>query len=122
MFGNLGAGEIIFILLIVLLVFGARRLPEIGQSLGKGIREFRKSMSEISGELNNTMQPPPQQTQYPQPYQQPQQYAQQPQYVPPQQAAPAVPPPAVQQPYQAAPAPGQPAQVQQPGTQGPTQG
>jgi len=120
MFGNLGAGEIIFILLIVLLVFGARRLPEIGQSLGKGIREFKKSMSDITGELNNTMQPPPQ---YPQPYQQPQQYAQQPQqYMQPQQGVPAVPPPAAPQPYQAAPAPGAQAGAQ-PGTgQGPQQG
>ena len=45
MFGNLGATEIIFIMVIVLRGFGAKRLPEIGQSLGKGIREFKKSMS-----------------------------------------------------------------------------
>lgn len=124
MFGNLGMGEMIFIGIIILLVFGARRLPEIGQSLGKGIREFKKSMSDITGELNNTVQPPPQQTQYPQPYQQPQQYAQQPQYTPPQQPVPAVAPPAMQQPYQAAPVEAQPVQApQQPaGPQGPTQG
>lgn len=77
-FGNLGFGEIIFILLILLLVFGARRLPEIGQSLGKGIREFKKSMTEISGELNNSINqpqaPPPQQYAPPmQPYNPPQQ-------------------------------------------------
>ncbi len=81
MFGNLGATEIIFIMVIVLLVFGAKRLPEIGQSLGKGIREFKKSMSDISGEINQAaqqppqyMQPPPQQ-QYAPPAQ-PQQYVQ----------------------------------------------
>jgi len=68
-FGNLGFGEIIFILLILLLVFGARRLPEIGQSLGKGIREFKKSMNEISGEFNNAVQPPPQPPQYAPPMQ-----------------------------------------------------
>jgi len=85
--GNLGFGEIVFILLILLLVFGARRLPEIGQSLGKGIREFKKSMSEISGEFNNAAQTPPQQ---------PPQYAppMQP-YVPAPQPPIAVAPPAV---------------------------
>jgi len=48
MFGNLGFWEIMIFGLVVLLVFGARRLPEIGQSLGKGIREFKKSFSETS--------------------------------------------------------------------------
>lgn len=45
MFGNLGWTEVILVFLIFLLLFGARRLPEIGQSLGKGIREFKKSIS-----------------------------------------------------------------------------
>ena len=44
--GNLGFTEIMIILLVVLLVFGAKRLPEIGASMGKGIREFKKSISE----------------------------------------------------------------------------
>ena len=48
MFGNLGFWEIMVFGLVVLLVFGARRLPEIGQSLGKGIREFKKSFSETT--------------------------------------------------------------------------
>ncbi len=39
------------ILFIVLLLFGARRLPEIGGSLGKGIREFKGSLKEVEGEL-----------------------------------------------------------------------
>ena len=38
---NLGFGEIMIILVVVLLVFGAKRLPEIGASMGKGIREFK---------------------------------------------------------------------------------
>ncbi len=98
-FGNLGFGEIIFILLILLLVFGARRLPEIGQSLGKGIREFKKSMNEISGEFNNAVN---------QPQQPPQQYAppMQPYVAAPQQPV-AVPPPS-------AAAPAQPVQAAQP--------
>jgi sec-independent protein translocase protein TatA len=49
--GGLGMGEIILIFLVVLLLFGAKRLPEIGSSLGKGIREFKSSVKEIEGEL-----------------------------------------------------------------------
>lgn len=48
---GLGAGELIFVFLIVLLLFGAKRLPEIGSSLGKGIREFKSSFTEIEREL-----------------------------------------------------------------------
>lgn len=50
MFGGLGIWELLVIFLIVLLFFGARRLPEIGSSLGKGIREFRDSLREVGGE------------------------------------------------------------------------
>ena len=46
MFGNLGFSEIMILLMVFLLVFGARRLPEIGQSLGKGIKEFKRSLSD----------------------------------------------------------------------------
>ena len=49
MFGNLGIWEILGILLIFLLLFGAKRLPEIGSSLGKGIKEFKNSVKEIQG-------------------------------------------------------------------------
>jgi sec-independent protein translocase protein TatA len=45
-------GEMIFIFLIVLLLFGAKRLPEIGSSLGKGIREFKSSVKDIERELS----------------------------------------------------------------------
>jgi sec-independent protein translocase protein TatA len=44
-------GEIILIFLVVLLLFGAKRLPEIGSALGKGIREFKGSVREIETEL-----------------------------------------------------------------------
>jgi sec-independent protein translocase protein TatA len=44
-------GEMVFIFLIVLLLFGAKRLPEIGSSLGKGIREFKSSVRDIEQEL-----------------------------------------------------------------------
>jgi sec-independent protein translocase protein TatA len=57
-------GEIILIFLVVLLLFGAKRLPEIGSSLGKGIREFKSSVREIEGELKAPLEdrdpvPPP---------------------------------------------------------------
>ena len=44
-FGSIGLPQILVILLIVLLIFGARRLPEIGSSLGKGIRSFKSSVT-----------------------------------------------------------------------------
>jgi len=47
MFGNLGFSEILLILLVVLLLFGAKRIPEIAGSFGKGIREFKKNMNDI---------------------------------------------------------------------------
>jgi sec-independent protein translocase protein TatA len=48
--GPLGWPETLGILLLVLLLFGAKRLPELARSLGQGIREFRKSMKEITEE------------------------------------------------------------------------
>ena len=47
MIGSLGMTEILIILLIILLFFGARRIPEIAGSFGKGIREFKKSINEV---------------------------------------------------------------------------
>jgi sec-independent protein translocase protein TatA len=47
MIGSLGLTEILIILLIILLFFGARRIPEIAGSFGKGIREFKKSINEV---------------------------------------------------------------------------
>ena len=44
-FGPIGLPQILIILLIVLLIFGAKRLPEIGASLGKGIRSFKSSVT-----------------------------------------------------------------------------
>jgi len=42
---NIGTGEIILLLLVALLLFGAKRLPEIGRSLGSGMREFKDSVT-----------------------------------------------------------------------------
>jgi sec-independent protein translocase protein TatA len=49
--GNFGPTEMIFIMVVLLLVFGAKRLPELGSGLGKGIREFKRSMRDIGGEI-----------------------------------------------------------------------
>ena len=49
--GNLGFGELMIILVIVLVLFGAKRVPEIGASIGKGIREFKKNISDADREI-----------------------------------------------------------------------
>jgi len=48
---NLGPMEMILVMLVLLLVFGAKRLPELGSGLGKGIREFRRSMKDIQEDV-----------------------------------------------------------------------
>ena len=53
MFGNLGFPEILIILVIVLLLFGARRIPEIAGSMGKGIREFKKNISDMERSITD---------------------------------------------------------------------
>ena len=50
MFGSLGFGEILLILLIVVLIFGTSRIPELGKGLGEGIKNFKKG---IKGEEEN---------------------------------------------------------------------
>ena len=49
--GGFGMWEMIFIFLVILLLFGAKKLPEIGSALGKGIREFKSSVREIEHEF-----------------------------------------------------------------------
>jgi sec-independent protein translocase protein TatA len=44
---HIGWQEILFILLILLLLFGAKKIPDLARGLGKGIREFKKGLSEI---------------------------------------------------------------------------
>jgi TatA/E family protein of Tat protein translocase len=51
MFGNLGFQELLIILTIALLVFGPRKLPEIGKSIGKALREFRRTSDEIKEKI-----------------------------------------------------------------------
>jgi sec-independent protein translocase protein TatA len=56
-FGGLGMWEILLILVVLLLVFGAKRLPELGGSLGKGIREFKRSVKDIEHEIKASDEP-----------------------------------------------------------------
>jgi len=51
MFGNLGTGEILLILLFILIFFGAKKIPDLAQGLGKGIREFRKAARDIQEDV-----------------------------------------------------------------------
>lgn len=53
MLPNIGFSELLVIFLVVLLLFGAKRLPDIGQALGKSIREFKKAVQGLSGEDKN---------------------------------------------------------------------
>ena len=54
MLGGIGAQELILIFLVILLLFGARRIPEIASGLGKGLREFKKAMRETQNEIEKT--------------------------------------------------------------------
>ncbi|WP_084473917.1 Sec-independent protein translocase subunit TatA/TatB, partial [Deinococcus pimensis] len=58
MFG-LGAPEILVILLIALVIFGPKKLPELGKSLGQGIREFRRGTNGLKEELESSFKDEP---------------------------------------------------------------
>ena len=61
MFGlfNLGGGEIVLILALVLILFGAKKLPELAKGLGKGIREFKNATQSVTEEMHTAMAQPP---------------------------------------------------------------
>lgn len=50
-FGNFGFTELLMVLVIVLVLFGARRVPEIGASIGKGIREFKRNINDVQNQV-----------------------------------------------------------------------
>ena len=54
MFENIGGGELLLILFVVFIFFGPKKLPELGKSIGKGIREFRGAMKGIQDDIQNS--------------------------------------------------------------------
>ncbi len=52
LFLNIGAGEIIIIALVVLLLFGGKKIPELMKGLGKGVKSFKDGMNEIEKDIN----------------------------------------------------------------------
>ncbi|MDF1544395.1 MAG: twin-arginine translocase TatA/TatE family subunit [bacterium] len=58
MFG-MGPWELLVVFLVILLLFGAKRLPEIAQGMGKGIREFKKSMKDTTDEIKGSLEDEP---------------------------------------------------------------
>ena len=57
--GWIGPWEILILLLVVLLIFGPKRLPELGRSLGRGMREFKNSVKELEGDKEPEETSPP---------------------------------------------------------------
>jgi sec-independent protein translocase protein TatA len=56
-FGNLGLPEVLIILVIILLLFGAKRIPEIAASMGKGINEFKRNLSDAQKAIQEPPRP-----------------------------------------------------------------
>ena len=106
--GSLGPFEILAILLVILLLFGAKRIPEIARGLGKGIREFKDATNDIKQELTVSDHPARPQIQQPR-----QSYA-----APPQQQAQPSQPATMETVEPPAPVSPPPAEGQAPETQG----
>ena len=51
MFGSLGATEIILIIVAIVLLFGAKKIPELAQGVGKGMKEFKKAVKEVEEDI-----------------------------------------------------------------------
>ena len=54
MFDNIGTGELLIILLVILVLFGAKKIPDLAQGLGKGIREFKKAVKDVQEDISDT--------------------------------------------------------------------
>mgnify|MGYP003331868566 CR=1 FL=1 len=57
---DLGGGQILLILALILIFFGARKIPELAKGLGQGIKEFKKATREVTDEIHNAAEEPPQ--------------------------------------------------------------
>jgi len=54
--GRIGVPELVFIGLVIVLLFGAKKLPEIGSALGKAIREFKRAGKDVQGEVKDVIE------------------------------------------------------------------
>lgn len=57
-FMNLGTGEILIIVFVVLLLFGGKKIPELMRGMGKGVRSFKQGMNDITDEINRPVDQP----------------------------------------------------------------
>lgn len=57
LFQNIGVWEVLIIALIILLLFGGKKIPELMKGLGKGVRSFKEGMSEVEQEINKPLMP-----------------------------------------------------------------
>lgn len=55
LFGSLGLPEILLIALIILLLFGGKKIPELMKGLGKGVKSFKQGLNEVNDEINATI-------------------------------------------------------------------
>lgn len=55
-FLNIGTGELIIIVFVILLLFGGKKIPELMKGIGKGVRSFKKGMNEIEDEINKPVE------------------------------------------------------------------
>jgi sec-independent protein translocase protein TatA len=56
---NIGPGELILVLVIVLIIFGPGKLPDIGNAIGRGVREFRKASTDLEDTIRGESKPTP---------------------------------------------------------------
>ncbi|MCQ2174881.1 MAG: twin-arginine translocase TatA/TatE family subunit [Bacteroidales bacterium] len=56
-FQNLGAGEIIILALVILLLFGGKKIPELMKGLGKGVRSFKEGINDVEDQINKAGEP-----------------------------------------------------------------
>ena len=60
--GEIGIEKILLIMVVVLLLFGAKRIPEIGSSLGRGLRDFKRSLNDLQNDVHTDLRVPPRDT------------------------------------------------------------
>ncbi len=56
---GLSGGELVLVMVVILVLFGAKKIPEFAKGLGKGINEFKKASSEVTNEIQHAMDTPP---------------------------------------------------------------